>query len=137
MIMDSMAFAEEAIDSRPPGLYYIIHLEKEMHVEDTWESAEWIAYLRRLLKKYHAENPENPTATSPNVDKGAHRPPMVARSKAKVTPPTEALICFSAVNRSSSRNPLPVRVSSTPRLSQHPLLRVCSSRRCRKPALRT
>ena len=59
-IMDSIVFAEETIDSRPPGLYYLIHWKGETHAEDTWELVERIAHLGRLLKKYHSETQTNP-----------------------------------------------------------------------------
>ena len=85
-IIDSMVFAEEAIDGRPPGLYYLIHWKRETHAEDTWKPVEGISHLRRLLKKYHGKNPDKPTATSLPVDKGAPPPPMAARSGTKITP---------------------------------------------------
>lgn len=91
-IIDSMDFAEEAIDGRPPGLYYLIHWKGETHAEDTWEPVEGVSHLRRLLKKYHGDNPDIPTATSPPVDKGAPPPPMAARSGARIAPLTPALI---------------------------------------------
>ena len=97
-----MGFAKEAIDGRPPGLYYLIHWEKKMYSEDTGEPVKGIAFLRRLLKKYHAKNLENPTATSPPVDKSAPPPPMSARSEAKVPTPTPAPIPSPAFNRPPS-----------------------------------
>lgn len=36
-IMDSMVFAEEAVDGRPPWLYYLIHWKGETHAEAYWE----------------------------------------------------------------------------------------------------
>ena len=45
-IMNSMVFAVEAVDGRPPGLYYLIHWKGETHVENTWEPVEGIAHLR-------------------------------------------------------------------------------------------
>ncbi len=97
-VIDSMVFVEEAIDSRPPGLYYIIYWKKTTHVEDIWKPVKGIAHLQRLLKKYHAKNPKKPTVKSPPVDKNASLPLMAARSKAKVAPLTLALI------RSLTRN---------------------------------
>lgn len=35
-IMDSMVFAEKAVDCRPPGLFYLIHWKGGTHAEDTW-----------------------------------------------------------------------------------------------------
>ncbi len=78
LIMDSMVLAEEVIDGRSPGLYYLIHSKGKTYAEDTWKPVERIAHLQRLLQKYHAKNPENLTATSPPVDKGAPPPPMTA-----------------------------------------------------------
>ena len=66
-----MIFAEEATDGRPPRFYYLIHWKIKTHAEDTWERVEGICYLRRLLKKYHAENPDKPAATSPPLDREA------------------------------------------------------------------
>ena len=111
-----MVFAEEAVDGRPPGLYYLIHWKGETHAEDTWEPVEGIAHLRRLLKKYHSENPDKPTATSPPVDKGAPPPPMAARSGAKVAPPiilqkrTPTKLMRSRTSKPSSST-IPVRRS--------------------------
>ena len=45
-IIDSMVFAEEAIDNRPPGLYYLIYWKSETHVEDTWEPVEEVFHLQ-------------------------------------------------------------------------------------------
>ena len=92
-IIDSLIFAKEAIDSKPPGLYYLIHWKRETHAEDTWESVKEISHLRRLLKKYYSKNPDKPTATSPPVDKGALPLPMAACSGTKIAPFTPALIC--------------------------------------------
>lgn len=121
-IMDSMVFAEEAIDGRPPGLYYLIHWKGETHVEDTWEPVEGIAHLRRLLKKYHSENPDKLTATSPPVDKGALPPPMAARSGAKVAPP------IALRKPAATKNPH--NLTSTP---LNPSMQVRRSGRRRKP----
>ncbi len=35
LIMDSMVFAQEAFDSRPPRLYYLIQRKGERNTEDT------------------------------------------------------------------------------------------------------
>ena len=34
-IVNRMIFAEEAVDGRPPGLYYLIHWKRKTHAEDT------------------------------------------------------------------------------------------------------
>ena len=103
-----------------------------MHAEDIWKPVERIAHLRRLLKKYHAKNPENLTATSSPVDESAPPLPIAAQSEAKVAPSTPALISFPARNRLPAHNCLSVRVSSTPTSNRYPLLQVCRSRRRQK-----
>ena len=45
-IMNSMVFAEKAVDGRLPELYYLIHGKGRIHAEDTWEPVEGIAHLR-------------------------------------------------------------------------------------------
>ena len=80
LILDSMIFAEKAVNSRPPRLYYLIYWKGETYSEDTWEPIETVFHLRQLLKKYHSENPEKPTAASPSIDKGAPPSLMAARS---------------------------------------------------------
>lgn len=121
-----MVFAEEAIDGRPPRLYYLIHWKGETHAEDTWEPVEEIAHLRRLLKKYHAENPDKPTATSPPVDRGAPAPPMAARSGAKV-----------ALSTLLQRNRPPVGAPNTPGANRQPPVHLRRSGRRRKPTSRS
>ena len=51
-IIDSMILAEEAIDDRPLGLYYLIFWKDETHAKDTWELVKGISHLWQLLKKY-------------------------------------------------------------------------------------
>ena len=120
-IMDIMVFAEEAVDGRPPGLYYLIHWKGERHAEYTWEPVEGIAHLRRLLKKYHSENPDKPTDTSPPVDKCAPPPSMAAQLGAKVAPP------IALRKYAPSKNPRPIHNRT------NPPVQVRRSRRRRKP----
>ena len=54
-----MDFAEDAINGRPSGLYYLIHWKGETHTEDTWEPVEGVTYLRRLLKVITPKTPTN------------------------------------------------------------------------------
>ena len=130
-IIDSMVFAEEAIDGRLPGLYYLFHWKRETDSENTWEPLERIAHLRRLVKKYHVKNPEKPTATSPPVDNDAPPPHIAARSGAKVAPPILALIRSFTRNRLSARNRLSVKVFSTSSSNRHPPVWVRRSERRR------
>ena len=96
-----MIFAKEAIDNRPPGLYYLIYWKGETHAKDTWEPVKEVFYLRRLLKKNHTENPKKPAAASPPIDKGALPPLITICSGTKVAPHTPTL------TRSSMRKYLP------------------------------
>lgn len=84
--MDSMVFVKEIVDSRPLGLYYLIYWKKKTYAEDIWEPIGGIACLRQLLKKYHIENLDKPTAISLLIDKDALSPPIAACSEAKITP---------------------------------------------------
>lgn len=70
-IIDSIVFAKEAIDSILPELFYLIHWKSEIHVKFTKEQIKSIVYLSWLLKKYHTENADKPTAISPPIDKDA------------------------------------------------------------------
>ncbi len=54
LIIDSIVFAEEAIDGQLPRLYYLIQWKEETNTEDTWEPVKGIAHLQLLLKKYNA-----------------------------------------------------------------------------------
>ena len=122
--MDSMVFAEEAIDSRSPGLYYLIHWKREIHAENIWELVEGITHLRRLLKKYQSENSDKPTATSPLIDKSTSPPPMAARSGAKVAPPIILRKCTLAKNHQPIHN------------CTKPPVQVRQSGRCQQPTSR-
>ena len=135
-ILDSMVFAEEAVDGRPPGLYYLIHWKGETHAEDTWEPIKGVSHLRRLLKKYHSENPEKPTAASPPIDKGAPPPPMAARLGAKVAPPTLLPTRSSPHKYSLTHNQSPVRVPTISGHNQHSAIRLRRSNRRQKPTSR-
>ena len=127
-IGNSRVFAEEAMDVQPTGLYYLIHGKKETYAEDTWETVEEIAHLRKLLKKYHSENPEKHSASSPPFDTGAPPPLIAAWSEAKVTPPTPEFIRSPARKRPLAHKSPPVRVFSTPAPNWLPSLLVRHSR---------
>ncbi len=124
LIGNSRVFAEEAMDIQPTGLYYLIHGKKETHSEDTLETVEEIAHLQKLLKKYHAENPEKHSASSPPVDTGAAPPLIAAWSEAKVTPPIPAFIRSTARKRPLAHKSPPLRVFSTTAPNWHPSVRV-------------
>lgn len=66
-----MVFVEKAVDSKSPGLYYLIYWKDRSYAEDTWKPIERVFYLRQLLKKYHSKNPEQSTATSLLINKSA------------------------------------------------------------------
>lgn len=68
-ILDSMVFAKEAVNGRPPRLYYLIYRKKKTHIENTWEPVEKVSYLQRLLKKYYSENLKKPTVAFLPVNK--------------------------------------------------------------------
>ena len=77
-IADNMVFAEEAIDGKPPWLYYLIQWKGKTHTEDIWKPVEGVTHLQQLLKSYHAKNPDKPTNTSSPIDKDTLSPPMAA-----------------------------------------------------------
>ncbi len=81
--------------------------------------------MRRLLKKYHTENPNKPTTTSSPVDKGTPPPPMAARFGMKVAPP------ITLYKRTPTKNPQPMRNHTSELMI--PLVQVRHSRRRRKP----
>ena len=84
-IMDDMVFVKKAIDSRPPGSYYLIHWKEKTHIKDTWESVEKISHLQLQLKRYYGKNPDKLTATSLPLDKKAPLFLMAARLEIKIT----------------------------------------------------
>lgn len=63
-IRDSAVYTDIAEDGRPAGLYYLIHWKGYPDAEDTWEPLAGVKHLRKLLKKFHEENPTKPTARS-------------------------------------------------------------------------
>ena len=80
-IRDSMVYAKESEAGHLPGLYYLVSWKGYPEEENTWEPASAVQHLRKLLSKFHQENPDKPTATSPPVDTA---PPM-ARPTVKPT----------------------------------------------------
>ena len=79
-----MIFAKKAVDSRSPGLYYLIHWKGETHTEDTWELVKDVSHLRRLFKKNHTKYPKKPITAFPSIDKVAPPPLMAICLGAKV-----------------------------------------------------
>ena len=131
-IIDSMVFAEEAVDSRPPELYYPIYKKGKTHLEDTWEPVEGVSHLRQLLKKYHTENPKKPTVAFPPIDKGASPPLMAVCSGTKLAPYTPTLTRSPICKYLLMHNRLPVRVSTTSGPNQHSVSQLRRSKRRRK-----
>ena len=80
-IRNSMVYAKESEAGHLPGLYYLVSWKGYSKEENTWEPASAVQHLRKLLSKFHQENPDKPTATSPLVDTA---PPM-ARPTMKPT----------------------------------------------------
>lgn len=59
-IVDSAIFDDN--DGKAGGLYYLIHWKEYPDSENTWKSYERISHLRRLLRKFHKDYPNKPTA---------------------------------------------------------------------------
>lgn len=79
-IIDSVVYARESEDGKPPGLYYLVHWKGYPTADDTWEPAAGVKHLRRLLRSYHKDNPLKPTANSLAIDSGPPPPLLAKRS---------------------------------------------------------
>ena len=84
-IRDSAVYAMESEAGHLLGLYYLVDWKGYPEEESTWEPASAVQHLRKLLSKFHRENPTKPTATCLPVDSA---PPM-ARPTVKPTGATK------------------------------------------------
>ena len=62
-IRGSAVYARESESGHLPGLYYLVSWKGYPEEENTWEPASAVQHLRKLLSKFHHENPDKPTAT--------------------------------------------------------------------------
>ena len=131
-----MIIAKEAIDRRPPGLYYLIYWKKKTHAEDTWESVKRVFHLRQLLKKNHTKNPKKPITTSLPIDKGAPPSLMAICSRAKVAPYILTLTCSLTCKYLLTHNRSLMRVPTISGLNQHLVSQLRRTKRCRNSTSR-
>ncbi len=76
-IIDSVVYGQQANNSQMPGLYYLISWKGYPEEENTWELLSAVIHLRKLIRTFHKEHPEKPTATSPPLNSA---PPMARQT---------------------------------------------------------
>lgn len=62
-VVDSAVFKSDE-DGNAGELYYQVHWKGYPNSEDTWEPFDGVSHLRKLLGRFHKENPDKPTAES-------------------------------------------------------------------------
>ena len=71
-IWNSAVYVRESA-SHLPGLYYLVSWKGYPKEENTWEPASAVQHLRKLIRSFHKDHPDKPTATSEAIDTA---PPM-------------------------------------------------------------
>ena len=60
-VRDNRVFKEGEMDKNSPtGLYYLVHWKDLPESENTWKPASQIRHLKKVVRKFHAANPEKP-----------------------------------------------------------------------------
>ena len=60
-VRDSHVFMKREMNKdSPTGLYYLVHWKDFPESENTWEPANQIQHLKKVVRKFHAANPEKP-----------------------------------------------------------------------------
>ena len=67
-IWDSAVYVRESESGHLPGLYYLVSWKGYPEEENTWEPASAVQHLRKLIRSFHKDHPDKPTATSPAID---------------------------------------------------------------------
>ena len=98
-IRDSVMYAIKSEVGHLPRLYYLVDWKGYPEEKNMWESASAVQHLRKLLSKFHQENPTKPTTISPLVDSAL---PM-ARSTVKPTRITKQKRDWPAKNGTNKR----------------------------------
>ena len=66
-IQNSAIYAKKT-NKQPLGLYYLVAWKGYPKEKSTWKPSSAVMQLRKLLSKFHHENPDKPTVTSPPID---------------------------------------------------------------------
>ena len=67
-IRDSAVYARESELGHLPGLYYLISWKDYPEEENTWEPYSAVQHLRKLIRLFHKDYPDKPTATFKAID---------------------------------------------------------------------
>ena len=70
-IVNSAVFDDD--DGKAEDLYYLVHCKGYPDSEATWEPYEGVSHLRRLLRKFHKDHPNKPTAESMAIGRRPQR----------------------------------------------------------------
>ena len=66
-IRDSAVYAKE-VDGHLPGLYYLVAWKGYSEEESTWDPSSTIMHLQKMVRTFHKDHSEKPTATSAPLD---------------------------------------------------------------------
>ena len=67
-IWDSAVYEKKSAADHLPGFYYQISWKSNLEEENTWEPASAVQHLQKVIRTFHKDNPNKPTATSPLAD---------------------------------------------------------------------
>ena len=84
-IRNSAVYAMELESGHLPGLYYLVAWKGYPKEENTWEPFSAVQHLRKLIRSFHKDHPEKPTATSPPIDSALPMARPTVKSTAKST----------------------------------------------------
>ena len=62
-IWDSAVYAIKSELGHLSGLYYLVAWKGYLEKKNTWKSVSAVQYLRKLIRSFHKDHPEKPTAT--------------------------------------------------------------------------
>ena len=78
-IRDSAVYARESESGHLPGLYYLVSWKGYPKEENTWEPASAVQHLKKLIRSFHRDHLDKPTAISEAIK----TPPPMARPTIK------------------------------------------------------
>ena len=67
-IRESAVYARELESGQLPGLYYLVSWKRYPQEENTWEPASAVQHFRKLIRSFHKDHPDKPTATFEAID---------------------------------------------------------------------
>ena len=84
-IWDSAVYAIKSESGHLSVLYYLIAWKGYPKEENTWEPFSAVHHLRKLIRSFHKNHPEKPTATSPLSDSAPPMARLIVKPTAKST----------------------------------------------------